>query len=142
MIPGSGKSPGEGNGNPLQYSCLENSVGYNPWGRKESDTTGRLHFHLGTRSRDVSLPLLTAYFFSLFFFILSWRILWTEEPGGLQSMGFAKSWTRLKRLSTHIILTIILPSSLPLLTLLSCNSLPFPSSLCKLCLSLMEIENA
>ena len=34
---------GEGNGNPLQYSCLENShgqtnlVGYSPWGRKESD---------------------------------------------------------------------------------------------------------
>ena len=37
LIPGSGRSPGEGNGNPLQYSCLEN--------------------------------------------------LWTEEPGGLQSMG-------------------------------------------------------
>ena len=28
--------------------------------------------------------------------ILAWRIPWTEEPGGLQSM--AKSWTRLKRL--------------------------------------------
>ena len=26
MIPGSGTSPGEGNGNPLQYSCPENSV--------------------------------------------------------------------------------------------------------------------
>ena len=26
-IPGSGKSPGEGNGNPLQYSCLENAMG-------------------------------------------------------------------------------------------------------------------
>ena len=26
LIPGSGRSPGEGNGNPLQYSCLENSV--------------------------------------------------------------------------------------------------------------------
>ena len=26
LIPGSGKSPGEGNGNPLQYSCLENSM--------------------------------------------------------------------------------------------------------------------
>ena len=26
LIPGSGRSPGEGNGNPLQYSCLEN-----PW---------------------------------------------------------------------------------------------------------------
>ena len=37
LIPGSGRSPGEGNGNPLQYTCLENSMGYNPWGRKESD---------------------------------------------------------------------------------------------------------
>ena len=37
LIPGSERSPGEGNGNPLQYSCLENP--------------------------------------------------WTEEPGGLQSMG-------------------------------------------------------
>ena len=45
MIPGSGRSPGEGNGNPLQYSFLENSVGYNPWGCKESDTSERLHFH-------------------------------------------------------------------------------------------------
>ena len=26
-IPGSGRSPGEGNGNPLQYSCLENALG-------------------------------------------------------------------------------------------------------------------
>ena len=40
-IPGSGRSPGEGNGNPLQYSC--------------------------------------------------WEILWTEEPGGLQSMGSQES---------------------------------------------------
>ena len=48
-IPGLGRSPGEGNGNPLQYSCLEKShrqrslVGYSPWGRKESDMTERLH---------------------------------------------------------------------------------------------------
>ena len=27
--------------------------------------------------------------------ILAWRIPWTEEPGGLQSMGVPKSWTRL-----------------------------------------------
>ena len=40
------RSPGEGNGNPLQYSCLENwaTVGYSPWGRKESGTTERLNF--------------------------------------------------------------------------------------------------
>ena len=31
---------------------------------------------------------------------LAWRISWTEEPGGLQSMG-SQSWTRLKQLSRH-----------------------------------------
>ena len=40
---GSGRSPGGGPGNPLQYSCLENPwsslAGYSPWGRKELDTT-------------------------------------------------------------------------------------------------------
>ena len=43
-IPGSGRSPGGGNGNPLQYSCLENSMdrGYRPGGHKEADTTERL----------------------------------------------------------------------------------------------------
>ena len=40
-IPGLGRSPGEGHGNPLQYSCLENPVvretsGLSPWGHKES----------------------------------------------------------------------------------------------------------
>ena len=48
-LPGSGTSPREGNGNPPQYSCLENPMDrgswqpvYSPWGRKESDTTHRL----------------------------------------------------------------------------------------------------
>ena len=48
-IPGSGRSPGEGSGNPLQYfpgksHGRRSRVGYSPWGRKESDTTERLHF--------------------------------------------------------------------------------------------------
>ena len=30
-IPGSGRSPGKGNGNPLQYFCLENSVDRRAW---------------------------------------------------------------------------------------------------------------
>ena len=48
LIPGLGRSPGGGHGNPLQYSCLGKShgqkslVGYSPWGHKESDTTERL----------------------------------------------------------------------------------------------------
>ena len=45
LIPGSGRSPGVGNGNPLQYSCLGNPMNREawratlPWGCKESDTT-------------------------------------------------------------------------------------------------------
>ena len=43
-IPGLGRYPGRGNGNPLQYSCVENPMdrslaGYSPWGCKESDRT-------------------------------------------------------------------------------------------------------
>ena len=43
-IPGSGKSPGKGNGNTLQYSCLENTMDREVWraivhGVTESDTT-------------------------------------------------------------------------------------------------------
>ena len=45
-IPGLGRSPEEGNGNPLQDYCLEDPIdrgawlGYSPWGHKELDTTG------------------------------------------------------------------------------------------------------
>ena len=44
LIPGLGSSPGEGNGDLLQYSCLENPMNRgawwtSPWGLKESDTT-------------------------------------------------------------------------------------------------------
>ena len=51
-IPGSGRSAGEGNGNPLQHSCLGKShgqrslIGYSLWGCKESDTTERIHSFL------------------------------------------------------------------------------------------------
>ena len=46
-IPVLGRSPGEGNGNPLQHSCLKNSMdwraGYSPWGHKEPDMTEWRH---------------------------------------------------------------------------------------------------
>ena len=47
-IPGLGRSPGGGHGNPLQYSCPENPdgqkslAGYTQWGHKELDVTERL----------------------------------------------------------------------------------------------------
>ena len=48
MIPEWGRYPGEENGYPFQYSCLENShgqrslVAYSPWGHKESNTAEQL----------------------------------------------------------------------------------------------------
>ena len=46
LIPGSGRSPGGGHGNPLQYPCLQNPMDrgawqatVSPWGLKELDTT-------------------------------------------------------------------------------------------------------
>ena len=50
-IPGSGRSPGGGNGNVLQYSCLENSMDREAWqtivdgGHKELDTMEQLSMH-------------------------------------------------------------------------------------------------
>ena len=58
--PGSGRSPGEGNGNLLQYSCLEKSYGqrslvsYSPWGHKELDTTEQLHFLFFINEKEVN----------------------------------------------------------------------------------------
>ena len=55
LIPGSGRCPGGGNGNPLQYSCLENPMdkrslaGSSAWGHKESDMTEHTH---STRQSD------------------------------------------------------------------------------------------
>ena len=52
LIPGWGRSPGEGIGNPFQHSGLGNShgqrslVGYSPWSHKESDTTEKLTLSL------------------------------------------------------------------------------------------------
>ena len=54
-IPGSGRSPGEGNGNPLQYSSLENPVDRGAWQAivhgvaKSQDTTERVALHFNFR---------------------------------------------------------------------------------------------
>ena len=53
LLLGSGRSPGEGNGYPLQYSCMDRGfhgqrslVGCSPWDHKESNTTERLTLSL------------------------------------------------------------------------------------------------
>ena len=52
-VPGSRRPPGRGNGNPLQYSCLENPVGRGTWWAavrgvaNPSDSTQQLNFNRG-----------------------------------------------------------------------------------------------
>ena len=66
-VPGLGRSPGGGHGNPLQYSCLENRhgqrslAGCSPWGCKKSDMTERLntHKHTSADHRTFVLSLLS-----------------------------------------------------------------------------------
>ena len=71
LIPGLGRSPEGGHGNPLQYSYLENShgprslAGYSPWGHKELDATEQLNTayfvnspHEGNPINDPGLQIL------------------------------------------------------------------------------------
>ena len=65
-IPGLGRSPGRGHGNPLQYSCLENPhgqrslAGYDsPWGHKESDTTEKVSTGDLAENKDGKKPVMT-----------------------------------------------------------------------------------
>ena len=68
LIPGSGRSPGAGNGNPFPCSCLENFHGQRgTWGCKESDTTGDIHIVMNSlKSSSVTTPdCKSILFFSL-----------------------------------------------------------------------------
>ena len=54
-------------------------VGCSPWGRLESDTTERLHFHFSFYALEKEMSTHSS--------VLAWRIPGTGEPGGLPSMG-------------------------------------------------------
>ena len=78
-------TPREGNGTPLQYSCLENPLDGGAWkagvhGVTEgqarlSDFTFTFHFHALEKEMATHSS------------VLAWRIPGTGEPGGLPSMG-------------------------------------------------------
>ena len=87
---------GEGNGNPVQYSCLENPTGRGAWWAvvhgvvksqtRLSDFTFTFHFSLEKEMATHSS-------------VLAWRIPGTEEPGGLPSVGSHRvrhDWSDLK----------------------------------------------
>ena len=78
-------SPGEGNGTPLQDSCLESPMDGGAWWAavhgvaksqtRLSDFTFTFHFHALEKEMATHSS------------ILAWRVPWMEEPGMLQSMG-------------------------------------------------------
>ena len=100
-IPGLGRSPGEGNGNSLQYSCLENSIDR---GALQATTSGlsisgaslvvqmvknppaMWETRVRCLSREDPLEKEMATHSST----LPWKIPWMEEPGRLQSRGFQR----------------------------------------------------
>ena len=61
LIPGSGRSPGEENGNPLQSSCLENSMNGGAWWASLRSWT-RLSTHTHTHTHTLSLSLSLSLF--------------------------------------------------------------------------------
>ena len=80
----SNEEDGEGNGAPLQYSCLENPMDGGPGGLQSmgsqsrarlSDFTFSFHFHALEKEMATHSS------------VLAWRIPRTGEPGGLLSMG-------------------------------------------------------
>ena len=58
LIPGSGRSPGVGNGNSLQYSCLENSMDRRAWratahGGLKVEHTAHIHIHVNMHKNPI-----------------------------------------------------------------------------------------
>ena len=73
---------GEGNGNPLQYSCLENPMDVGAWwaavhGVAKSRVRLRVFLHFHALEKEMATQSS----------VLAWRIPGTGEPGGLLSMG-------------------------------------------------------
>ena len=81
LIPGSGRSPGEGNGNPLQYSYLKN------WASLVAQRVECLSAMWETQVQSLGREDPLEKEMATHSSILAWRIPWGEEPGGLQSTG-------------------------------------------------------
>ena len=94
LIPGPGIYSGEGNGNPLHYSCLENSygqrslAGYSPWSHKQSHTTECLTPHLYTHTHTH-----THTHIYLFIYLFIYILIYTYEQSYQKTLD---SFPRLK----------------------------------------------
>ena len=93
-IPGLGRFPGGGHGNPLQYSFLENLLDRGTWGAivygvtKSRTRLKQLSMHAGCPQKGPQGPLGEGNGNALQY--SAWRIPWTEEPSGLWSLGLQR----------------------------------------------------
>ena len=97
LIPGLWRSPGEGNGNSLQYSCLENSTdtplaGYSPWGCRVG------HDWALVKNHDINklLPLLYIWFCQSLLFSRLQRLLSLGKSHSLRPCGFSTGQATLR----------------------------------------------
>ena len=117
-IPGLGRYPGVGHGNPLHYSCLVNPhgqrslAGYSPWGCKELDMTERLSTHreylIHPLICSVSAKRATTNFSSSFFMISS-----HQQQIHTDSTPRKPGWLKLPKIVEHVQQTDVLPSQRP-----------------------------
>ena len=106
FFPELGRSPGEGNSNPLQYPCMENSMERGAWQSidhgftKESDTTQQLNHH---NSVYICQEILSSILFLSFCFPLIYKIKQSKGVGvGIISQRLGRILKRFKRLHPHL----------------------------------------
>ena len=92
-----GRSPGEGDGYPLQCSCLEDPgqrslVGYSPWGRKLSNMIERLILTLQHHSHDSALTVSPSHSYGL-----------VAPPGKRKALPFPHNTTTTKKVPIHML---------------------------------------
>ena len=101
LIPGLGRSPGEGNGNPLQYSCMKNPVDRGP-GRLQSMGSQKVGFQVAQRWR-IHMPSRrrTRHGFNLWVRKILWRKKWqptwvflSGKSHGQRSLAGYSPWSR------------------------------------------------
>ena len=146
FIPGLGRSPGGGRGNPLQYSCLENPtdkrslVGYSPWAHKESNSTeatehARTQVGISRKIKQEREIMSTRHTGSSHYFI---TVLLGYQFNSIQSLShvwlFATSWTAAYQASLSI------TKSQTLLKLMSIESV-MPSNHLILCRPLLLLPS-
>ena len=116
-IPGAGRSPGEGNGNPLQYSCLENPTHWGAWwatvhGVTDSDMTERLHLNFTHTPPLVCWEFLNLYTSRILvcsfsypiqsFSVFGIKIMLASEFGVWKcSLLFSLLWNHLRRIHVN-----------------------------------------